>query len=77
MPGEAHLSNIRQLTFGGNNAESYFSRDGQWLTFQRQDSVGRGCDQQYVIRIDGSGLRRISNGEGARPAATSSTVIAA
>ncbi len=64
FPGEARLSNIRQLTFGGNNAESYFSRDGKWLTFQRQDSVGRGCDQQYVMRIDGSGLRRISNGEG-------------
>jgi Tol biopolymer transport system component len=63
-PGETHLRNIRQLTFSGNNAEAYFSRAGQELVFQRQERVGEGCDQQYVIRIDGSGLRRISNGEG-------------
>ena len=34
QPGESHLTNIRQVTFGGENAEAYFSRDGQWLTFQ-------------------------------------------
>jgi hypothetical protein len=28
-PGESHLTNIRQLTFGGTNAEAYFSADGQ------------------------------------------------
>lgn len=63
-PGESRLRNIRQLTFGGNNAEAYFSRDGQWLIFQRQEQVGEGCDQQYVMRIDGSDLRRVSNGLG-------------
>ncbi len=63
-PGERHLANIRQLTFGGNNAEAYFSRDGRSLIFQRQDSVGKGCDQQYVMRTDGSGMRRVSNGLG-------------
>ena len=62
--GEGHLANIRQLTFGGNNAEAYFSRDGRSLIFQRQDSVGRGCDQQFIMRIDGSGVRRVSNGQG-------------
>lgn len=62
--GEARLRNIRQLTFGGNNAEAYFSRSGQQLIFQRQEAVDSGCDQQYLINIDGSGLRRISNGEG-------------
>lgn len=36
-PGERHLRNIRQLTFGGNNAEAYFSRDGKQLIFQRQE----------------------------------------
>lgn len=64
MAGESHLSNIRQLTFGGNNAEAYFSADGGRLIFQRQDSVGAGCDQQYVMNIDGSGMRRVSNGQG-------------
>src|SRR5688500_13471286 len=63
-PGESHLTNIRQITYGGENAEAYFSPDGRWLTFQstrdgpgtRAASAG-GCDQQYVVRADGSGLR--------------------
>ena len=62
-PGETHLTNIRQLTYGGENAEAYFSRDGQWLTFQSTRD-GRTCDQQYVMRTDGSRLRRVSNGDG-------------
>jgi TolB protein len=63
-PGERHLRRIRQLTFGGNNAEAYFSPDGQRLIFQRQDSLHTGCDQQYVMKADGSELRRVSNGLG-------------
>lgn len=63
-PGERHLRNIRQLTFGGNNAESYFSRSGKQLIFQRQEQVDAGCDQQYVMNIDGSNMRRVSNGLG-------------
>jgi Tol biopolymer transport system component len=62
--GEARLANIRQITFGGNNAESYFSRSGKQLIFQRQEAVDAGCDQQYLINIDGTGLRRVSNGLG-------------
>ena len=64
FPGEEkHLRNIRQLTFGGQNAEAYFSADGQWLIFQSE----RGsypCDEMYVMRIDGSDLRKISTGKG-------------
>ena len=62
--GESRLRNIRQITFGGNNAESYFSADGTRLIFQRQEVVGEGCDQQYIMNIDGSGMRRVSNGLG-------------
>jgi TolB protein len=62
--GERHLRNLRQLTFGGNNAEAYFSPDGRRLIFQRQDSVHTGCDQQYVMNADGSALKRVSNGLG-------------
>lgn len=62
--GERHLANIRQLTFSGNNAESYFSSDGKRLIFQRQEQVDQGCDQEYIMNIDGSGVRRISNGWG-------------
>jgi Tol biopolymer transport system component len=61
--GETHLSNVRQLTFGGENAEAYFSHDGKRLIFQSTRD-GRSCDQQYVMNIDGSGVRRVSTGGG-------------
>ena len=61
--GETHLRNIRQLTNGGENAEAYFSHDGKRLIFQSTRD-GRTCDQQYVMKIDGSRLRRVSNGAG-------------
>jgi Tol biopolymer transport system component len=63
-PGETHLRNIRQLTFGGNNAEAYFSRDGKQLIFQRQPDITTGCDQQFIMNTDGTGLHQVSNGEG-------------
>ncbi len=59
--GERHLTNIRQLTNGGENAEAYFSADGQFITFQSTRD-GRTCDQQYVMRADGSGLTKVSVG---------------
>jgi Tol biopolymer transport system component len=62
--GERHLRHLHQLTFGGNNAEAYFSPSGRQLIFQRQESLASGCDQQYVMNLDGSGLRRVSNGLG-------------
>lgn len=61
--GEAHLRNIRQLTFGGQNAEAYFSRSGQQIIFQRQPADS-GCDQQFVINVDGTNLHRVSSGKG-------------
>lgn len=63
-PDELRLRNVRQITFGGNNAEAYWSKSGTQLIFQRQEKNDEGCDQQYVVGADGSGLRRISNGEG-------------
>ncbi len=59
--GESHLSRVRQLTNGGENAEAYFSADGQWITFQSTRD-GRSCDQQYVMRSDGTGLTKVSVG---------------
>ena len=61
--GESHLRNIRKLTFGGQNAEAYFSRSGRQIIFQRQETDST-CDQQYVINVDGTGLRRVSSGQG-------------
>jgi Tol biopolymer transport system component len=62
-PGERHLRNIRQLTAGGENAEAYFSADGRRLVFQSTRN-GRACDQEFVMNVDGSGLRRVSTGTG-------------
>jgi TolB protein len=62
-PAEPHLANIRQLTHGGENAEAYFSADGKRLIFQSTRD-GRSCDQQYVMNVDGSAQRRISDGTG-------------
>ena len=47
LSGEQHLKNIKQLTFGGENAEAYFSSDGKQLIFQSKRD-GRGCDQIYT-----------------------------
>jgi Tol biopolymer transport system component len=63
VPGEKHFANVKQLTFGGENAEAYFSFDGKKLIFQSKRD-GRPCDQIYSMNIDGSNVRMISNGEG-------------
>jgi Tol biopolymer transport system component len=60
---EPRLRNIKQLTFGGENAEAYFSPDGRQLVFQSTRDGG-GCDQQYVMNVDGTGVRRLSSGRG-------------
>jgi Tol biopolymer transport system component len=61
--GERHLANIRQLTFGGENAEAYFSPDGTRLIFQ-STREGVPCDQIFTMKIDGSDLTRVSTGGG-------------
>lgn len=63
FPGEDHLRNIRQLTFGGQNAEAYFSFDGTELIFQstRDD---RQCDAIFRMDADGGNVRQVSSGQG-------------
>jgi len=60
---EKHLRNMRQLTFGGTNAEAYFSYDGQHLIFQSTRSPYN-CDQIFTMKIDGSKQKLVSTGEG-------------
>src|SRR4029453_63952 len=62
-PAERHLRNIRQLTFGGENAEASFSSDGARLIFQ-STREGNPCDQIFTMKIDGSDLKRVSTGTG-------------
>jgi len=61
---EPHLANVRQLTFGGENAEAYFSSDGKQLIFQSTRPGGRPCDEIYTMRLDGTHVRRVSTGTG-------------
>jgi TolB protein len=46
-----HLKSVRQLTFGGQNAEAYFSADDKQLIFQHQGE-GVPCDQIYTMPVD-------------------------
>jgi Tol biopolymer transport system component len=49
---EKHLNNIRQLTFGGDNAEAYWSFDGKQLTFQSNNPAwGLQCDQIFTAKL--------------------------
>ncbi len=62
-PVEPRLKNVRQLTFGGENAEAYFSPNGTQLVFQ-STREGVPCDQIFSMDTHGSDLHRVSNGEG-------------
>jgi Tol biopolymer transport system component len=61
--GERHLADVRQLTFGGENAEAYFSPDGTKLIYQSTPS-GAACDQQYVMDLVTGETKRVSSGKG-------------
>ena len=69
LPEEKHLRNVRQLTFGGENAEAYFSADDKQLILQRSGGDVP-CDQIYIIppealAADGEPARRlVSTGKG-------------
>jgi TolB protein len=60
---EVHLTNIKQLTFGGENAEAYFSLDGQEIIFQSTREPYK-CDQIFTMNADGSNVKMVSTGRG-------------
>src|SRR5215510_15698039 len=76
---ERHFKNVRQLTFGRQNAEAYFSFDGTKLIFQSTNnwmkdsfaatlqpaSEGLGCYQMYVMDLESETIRLVSTGTGA------------
>lgn len=63
VEGENHLRNIRQLTFGGQNAEAYFSFDETRLILQSsRDSFL--CDQQFVMDLKSKSVQLVSTGKG-------------
>ena len=64
-PDETHLRNLRQLTFGGQNAEGYWSADGKSIVYQRMNEAeGVMCDQEYVADVATGKSRMVSNGKG-------------
>ncbi|PYT23215.1 MAG: hypothetical protein DMG57_32880 [Acidobacteria bacterium] len=58
-----HLINMNQLTFGGQNAEAYWSPDGTRLIFQTTRPPYQ-CDQIFIMNADGSGQHLVSTGKG-------------
>jgi len=51
-PEETHFKNIQQLTFGGDNAEAYWSYDSKYLVFQRTNAKeGIACDQIFMGKV--------------------------
>ena len=63
QPGETRLRNLRQLTFGGDNAEAYFSWDGERLIYQHRPNTET-CDQIYTLDIESGERTLVSTGEG-------------
>lgn len=61
--GEKHLSNVRQLTFGGQNAEAYFSYNADELIYQAMVDTMQ-CDQIFRMNADGTNKRMVSTGKG-------------
>lgn len=49
-PQEIHLTDIQQLTFGGENAEAYWSPDGKQLSFQSTRPPYE-CDQIFRMSL--------------------------
>jgi len=67
---ETHFKNIQQLTFGGDNAEAYWSYDSKYIVFQRTSPKdGIPCDQIYMGKVptkkgEAFTYKRISSGKG-------------
>jgi TolB protein len=67
---EKHLKNLRQITFGGDNAEAYWSFDSKMITFQSNNKAwGLKCDQIFYTSLKKADLKTkkpqlISTGEG-------------
>ena len=60
---ERRLINVRQLTFGGQNAEAYFSSDATKIIFQ-STRPPYPCDQIFSMNIDGSDVKLLNSGKG-------------
>ncbi|HET7505510.1 MAG TPA: M20/M25/M40 family metallo-hydrolase [Kofleriaceae bacterium] len=62
-PEETHLRHVRQLTFGGDNAEAYWSFAGDRLILQTNHAPYR-CDQIEELTLATGKTRLVSTGKG-------------
>jgi Tol biopolymer transport system component len=58
-----HLTGLKQLTHGGQNAEAYWAPDGKRLIFQTTRPPYE-CDQMFVMNADGTDQHLVSTGKG-------------
>lgn len=64
-PEEKYFKSLRQLTFGGDNAEAYFSFNDKMLSFQITNPAWNvSCDQIYYSSIENFSPMMISSGKG-------------
>ena len=67
LEGEKHFRNLQQLTFGGDNAEAYWSFDSKRLVFQSNFRDWKvECDQIFMFDVLRQGIRprMVSTGKG-------------
>ncbi|MDR4471162.1 MAG: hypothetical protein MRJ92_00460 [Nitrospira sp.] len=78
VSGERHLTNVRHLRFGRQNAEASFSFSGDKLIFQSTNNwmkdtfaaamhpadIPLGCYQMYVMDLGSEKIRMVSTGSG-------------
>ncbi len=58
LEGEKHFRNLQQLTFGGDNAEAYWSFDNKRLVFQSNFRDWKvECDQIFMFDVLRQGVR--------------------
>ncbi len=62
-PQEKHLTNLKQLTFGGQNAEAYWRKDGKQIVYQTLQS-DYPDEQIFTMDVDGGNKKLISTGKG-------------
>ncbi|MFS4415529.1 TolB family protein [Maribacter sp. 2307ULW6-5] len=52
-PEEKYFKSIRQITFGGDNAEAYWGWDDKQMVFQSNNEAwGVGCDQMFLMNVE-------------------------
>jgi len=61
LPGETHFRTVRQMTFGGQNAEAYWSWDDRSLILQIADPPVVPCDQIFVADVASGFLRQVTD----------------